>query len=62
MMFEFVSYIVKHIAIHVTLIVACPAPGPLWSNGTSAYWVLPESSKRHQDGRLIINWPQCRNK
>ncbi len=25
--------IVKHIAIHVTLIVAWPEPEPLWSNG-----------------------------
>jgi hypothetical protein len=49
MMFEFVSYIVKHIAIHVPLIVACPVPGPLWSNGTLAYWVSPESSKRHKE-------------
>jgi hypothetical protein len=36
--------IVKPIAICVTLIVAWPEPKPLWSNGTPAYWVAPESS------------------
>ncbi len=36
--------IVKHIAIHVTQIVAWPEPKSLWSNGTPAYWVFLESS------------------
>jgi hypothetical protein len=54
--------IAKHIAIHVMLIVAWPKPEPLWSNGIPAYWVSPESSKHHQGGRIIINWPQHRNK
>jgi hypothetical protein len=54
-------YIVKHIAIHVPLIVAWPEPKPHWSNRTPACWVLPESSKRHKSSWVIINWPQHRN-
>jgi hypothetical protein len=54
--------IVKHIAIHVMLIVAWLEPEPLWSNVTPAYWVLPESFKSHQYGHVIMNWLHCRNK
>jgi hypothetical protein len=35
--------ILKHIAIHVMLIVARPEPKPLWPNETPVYWVSPES-------------------
>jgi hypothetical protein len=55
-------YIVKHIAIHIMLIVEWPEPKPLWSNVTPAYCVLPASSKCHQDCCVIINWQQRRNK
>jgi hypothetical protein len=40
----YLLFIAKHIKIHITLIVSWPEPKPLWSNGTPAYWVSPESS------------------
>jgi hypothetical protein len=55
-------YIVKHIAIHVKHIVVWLEPKLHWSNGTLEYWVLPETSERHQDSRIIILGPQRRNK
>jgi hypothetical protein len=54
--------IVKHITTHVMLIVVWPKPEPLWANGTLTYWVWPESFKHHQDGHIIITWPQHMNK
>ncbi len=41
---HYLLYIIKHIKIHVMLILLWPEPKPLWSNGTPAYWVLQESS------------------
>ncbi len=37
LIFYYLLYIVKHITIHVTQIVAWPGPKLLWSNGTPAY-------------------------
>ncbi len=41
-------YTVKNGAIHEMPIVALPEPKLLFSNGTPAYWVLPESSKHYK--------------
>jgi hypothetical protein len=46
--------IVKNIAVHVMLIVGWPEPQPLWSNGTPAYWVLPESSCHCENNSHIL--------
>ncbi len=54
-------YIVKHIAIHIILIVAWPEPEPLWSNGTPAYWVLPESSCHCENDSHIVLRPKRMN-
>ncbi len=47
----------KHIATHVTLIVAWPEPESLRSNGTPAYWVSPESSCHGKDYQHIVLRP-----
>ncbi len=51
----------KPIAIHVRLIVSWPEPEPLWSNGTPAYWVSPESSCHGENNKHMLLRPQCRN-
>jgi hypothetical protein len=57
--FYLLLYIIRRIAIYVTPIVVWPKPKPLWSNLTLAYWVLlPESSKHHQDGHIILLGPE----
>ncbi len=41
--FHLITIIVKHTAIHVTLIVAWPEPKLLWSIGSLEYQILPGS-------------------